>query len=315
MKKSLLLLIVALFCVIAAGQNSTDLRMNPEKNKAYRFRSITEQTILQTVNGNQQTIESKTNYTVSLKMVDATPAFIVTEIRFDTLATTTNTMGKTAIMSSASEGNIQSKETSDIMSYFMNRMTRNPLYAKIDFTGKVTEIVNSKMLADKILKDTSMITLADPVAATLKTQISNMVSDDAFKTIIGMFTHNLPGKPVNTSDIWTVTITTNSGGMSLDITTRYHLDGISGNNANITAESNIRTSANAAPMESGGAKITYDDLKGLSKSTIIINIGTGLLVESDSKTHIAGNLGISMPGMSMQIPMDINSDSKVTSIL
>ncbi len=299
---------------MAVGQNGTALRMNPEKNKAYRFRSVTEQTILQTVNGNQQTIESKTNYTVSLKMVDATPAFIVTEIRFDTLATTTNTMGKTAIMSSASEGNIQSKETSDIMSYFMNRMSKNPLYAKIDFTGKVTEIVNSKMVADKILKDTSLITLADPVAATLKTQISNMVSDDAFKTIIGMFTHNLPGKPVNAGDNWTVTISTNTGGMSLDITTIYHLDGISGNIANISAESNIRTSANAVPMESGGAKITYDDLKGLSKSNLIINIDTGLLVESDSKTRIAGNLGVSMPGMSMQIPMDINSDSKVTSI-
>jgi hypothetical protein len=314
MKKSLSLLIVILFCAISAGQNSANLRMNPEKNKSYSFRSVTEQTILQTVNGNQQTIESKTNYTVSLKMVDSTPAFIVTEVRFDTLATTTNTMGKTVTMSSASEGDIQSKETSDIMSYFMNRMSRNPLYAKIDFTGKVTEIVNSKMVSDKILKDTSLITLADPVAATLKTQVINMVSDDAFKTIIGMFTYNLPGKMVNEGDNWTVTISTNMGGMSLDITTRYNLNGLSGNHANITAESNIRTSANAVPMESGGAKITYDDLKGLSKSTLIIDISTGLAVESVSKTHITGNLGVSMPGMSMQIPMDINSDSRTVSI-
>jgi hypothetical protein len=314
MKKSPLLVIAVLFCTIAVGQNGTNLRMNPEKNKAYRFRSVSEQTILQTVNGNQQTIESKTNYAISLKMVDATPAFIVTEIRLDTIATTTNTMGKTVIMSSASEGNIQSKETSDIMSYFMNRMTRNPLYAKIDFTGKVTKIVNSKMVSDIILKDTSLLTVADPVASALKTQIINMVSDNAFKTLIGMFTHYLPGKLVNAGDNWSVTTSTNAGGMSLDITTKNHLNGISGDNADITAESGIRTSPNAVPMESGGAKITYDDLNGLSKSTIIINTGTGLVVESVSKTHIAGNLGVSMPGMSMQIPMEINSDSKITSI-
>jgi len=304
-----------LICTFANGQTGVNLRINLEKNKVYRLRAASEQTILQTVNGNQQTIESKSNYTVSLKMVDATPAFLVTEVRIDTLATITNTMGKTVSMSSASEGNIQSKETSDIMSYFMNRMSRDPLYVKIDFTGKVTDIVNSKMLSDKILKDTSLITLADPVASALKTQIINMVSDNAFKTIIEMFTYNLPGKSVNTGDNWSVTNSTSAGGMSLDITTSFHLNGISGDKANIVAESNIRASANAVPMESAGAKITYDDLKGLGKSTLTIDIHTGLVVESISKTHITGSLGVTMPGMSMQIPMDINSDSKIVSIL
>lgn len=314
MKRTFLLITGILLSTIAIGQNSANLRLNLEKNKVYRLHSTSEQTIVQTVNGNQQTIESITNYTVSLKMVDATPAFIVTEVRFDTLATKTNTMGKTTSMSSASEGNIQSKETSDIVSYFMNRMSRNPLYAKIDFTGKVTEIVNSKMVSDMILKDTSLITLAEPVASALKTQVTNMAGDDAFKTMIDMFTHNLPGKMVNTGENWSVTTSTKAGGMSLDITTSYKLDGISGNNANIVAESNIRASANAVPMESGGATITYDDLKGLSKSTISIDIRTGLVVESVSKTHIAGNLGVTVPGMSMQIPMDINSNSKIAAI-
>jgi len=313
MKKIRLSIIAILFCAIATGQNGANLRMNLEKNKVYRLQSTTEQTILQTVNSIQQTIESKTNYTVSLKMVDATQSFIVTEVRFDTIATKTNTMGKTMSMSSASEGNVQSKETSDIISFFMNRLSRNPIYAKLDFTGKVTEVVNFKMLSDMILKDTSSITLTGPVASSLKTQVISMVSDNSLKTIIEMFTYNLPGKMVNTGDNWSLTTSSDAGGMSLDITTGFHLNGISGNNADITAESNIRPSVNAAPMESGGAKITYDDLTGLSKSTIIIDIQTGLVVETNSKTHITGNLGVSMPGMNMQIPMDINSETKVTS--
>lgn len=314
MKKIHLSLIAVLFCAVASGQNGANLRMNLEKNKVYRLQSTTEQTILQTVNGIQQTIESKTNYTVSLKMVDAAQSFIVTEVRFDTIATSTNTMGKMMSMSSASEGNVQSKETSDIISFFMNRLSRNPLYAKLDFTGKVTEVMNTKMLSDMILKDTSSITLTGPVAASLKTQVISMVSDTSLKTIIEMFTYNLPGKMVNAGDNWSVLTSTNAGGMSLDITTGYHLNGISGNNADISSESNIRASVNAAPMESGGAKVTYDDLKGLSKSTITIDITTGLVVETNSKTHITGNLGVSMPGMNMQIPMDINSDTKVASI-
>jgi hypothetical protein len=314
MKKILLSCIAILFCVSIMAQNSVSLKMNLEKNKVYRFSSSSEQTITQTVNGNQQTIESKTNNTVSIKMIDATAGFMITEVRFDTLISITNSMGKTISMSSVSEGDIKSKETADIMSFIMNRLSKNALYIKMDFTGKVLEIVNSKMLSDVIMKDTSAITLTGPMASGIKSQIANMVSDKTLKTMVEVFTSFLPGKEVSTGDNWNVTLNTNSGGMTLDIITSYHLDGVNGNAANVTAESNIKAAANAVPMESGGAKITYDDIKGLSKSNMVINISTGLLVENKAKTHIAGNLGVTVPGMSMQIPMDINGESKVIAL-
>jgi hypothetical protein len=314
MKKILLSCIAVLFSFSLMAQNSVNLKMNLEKNKVYRFNSASEQTVTQTVNGNQQTIDSKTNQTVSIKMVDATADFMIAEVRFDTVIYNTNSMGKTVIISSLSEGNIKSAETADVMSCIMNRLSKNALYIKMDFTGKVLEIVNSKMLSDVIMKDTSSITLTGPVASAVKTQIINMVSDNTLKTMVEMFTNYLPGKQVSTGDNWSVTVNTNSGGMTLDIITDYHLDGVNGNAANITAESNIKAADNAAPMVAGGAKITYDDIKGLSKSSMVIDARTGLLVEEKAKTHIAGNLGITAPGMSMQIPMDINGESKVIAL-
>jgi proteasome assembly chaperone (PAC2) family protein len=314
MKKILLSSVAVLFCISLMAQNSVNLKMNLEKNKVYRFSSVSEQTIIQTVNGNQQTIESKTNYAVSLKMVDATADFMITEVHFDTLITNTNSMGKMINISSVSEGDIKSTETADVMSYIMNRMSKNALYIKMDFAGKVLEIVNSKMLSDVIMKDTSSITLTGPVGSGIKSQIKNLISDNSLKTMVEMFTHYLPVKQVSKGDNWNVTVSTNSGGMILDIITDYHFDGLNGNAANITAESNIKAAENAAPMLSGGAKITYDDIKGLSKSSMIIDIRTGLIVEDRSKTHIAGNLGVSGPGYSMQIPMDINGESKVIAL-
>ena len=314
MKKILLSSVAVLFCISLMAQNNVNLKMNLEKNKVYRFSSVSEQTIIQTVNGNQQTIESKTNYAVSLKMVDATADFMVTEVHFDTLITNTNSMGKMVNISSVNEGNIKSTETADVMSYIMNRISKNALYIKMDFAGKVLEIVNSKMLSDVIMKDTSFITLTDPIGSGIKSQIKNLISDNTLKTMVEMFTHYLPGKQVSKGDKWNVTVSTNSGGMILDIITDYHFDGLNGNAANITAESNIKAAENAAPMLSGGAKITYDDIKGLSKSSMIIDIRTGLIVEDRSKTHIAGNLGVSGPGYSMQIPMDINGESKVIAL-
>ena len=196
MKKILLSCVAVLFCISIMAQNSVNLKMNLEKNKVYRFNSASEQTIIQTVNGNQQTIDSKTNNTVSIKMIDATADFMIAEVRFDTLISNTNSMGKTVNMSSASEGNIKSTETADVMSCIMNRLSKNALYIKMDFTGKVLEIVNSKMLSDVIMKDTSSITLTGPMASGVKTQIQNMVSDNTLKTMVEMFTHYLPGKQV-----------------------------------------------------------------------------------------------------------------------
>jgi len=314
MKKILLSCVAVLFCISIMAQNSVNLKMNLEKNKVYRFSSASEQTIIQTVNGNQQTVESKTNNTVSIKMIDATADFMITEVHFDTLKSYTNSMGKTVNMSSVSEGNIKSTETADIMSCIMNRLCKNALYVKMDFAGKVLEIVNSKMLSEVIMKDTSSIALTGLMASAVKAQIINMVSDNTLQTMVEMFTYYLPGKQVSTGENWNVTLRTNSGGMALDIITNYHLDGVNGNAANITAESNIKAAANAGPMIAGGATITYDDLKGLSKSNIVIDIRTGLVVEDKAKTHIAGNLGVSGPGFSMQMPMDITGESKVIAL-
>jgi hypothetical protein len=170
------------------------------------------------------------------------------------------------------------------------------------------------MLSDVIMKDTSSIALTGMMASGVKKQIAGMISDKTLKTTIEMFTHHLPGKQVAKGDSWDVNVTTNSGGMSLDINTKYHLDAVTGNAADLTVESEIKASANADPILSGGAKVTYDDLKGLSKSTMSIDIRTGLIIEEKAKTHIAGNLSISGPGFSMTMPMDINGESNVIAI-
>ncbi|MBP1666511.1 MAG: hypothetical protein H6Q23_1371 [Bacteroidetes bacterium] len=314
MKKILLSTIAVLFMHPVMAQQTANLKLNLEKNKLYRFKSVSEQTITQTVSGNNQTVVTKVDYALSLKMLDVTPEFMVTEVHFDTLITNTNTMGKATLISSAVEGDIKSSETGDIMSCIMNRLSSNALYVKINFTGKPVEIVNAKMLSDMVLRDTASITLAEPLAKAIKTQIAGVVSDNNLKTMIGGFTWHLPEKEVSVNDEWVINEQVNSGGMLLAITTTYHLDKINGNNANITVESGIKAVENAAPIQSGGATVTYDNLTGMSKSNLVVDTRTGLVIEDKAKTHISGNLGISGPGFSMEIPMDINGESKVTAL-
>jgi hypothetical protein len=289
------------------AQNSANLKLNPEKNMSYRFKSVSEQTISQTVNGIQQNTAVTSNSCMTLKIVDATPDFCIAEVRFDTINTLTNAMGVNTHINSANEGDIKSSSMSDVLSCIMNRLSKNPMYIKMDYSGKVTELVNARMLSDIILKDTGAIT--GPTAPATKMQIRNMVSDKSLMAMVESFTHNLPGRQVTVGEKWDVSSTSSPGGMSLDITTNYVLNNIKGNAADITAESNIKASENASPLEYSGARITYGDLKGISKSNLILDVNTGLLLESKAKTHITGNLDVSAQGMELQIPMEINSES------
>lgn len=314
MKKIVFSLIIILFSVVSNAQGTANLRLNLEKNRVYRFRSASEQTVIQTINGVQQTTESKVTYSMSVKMVDATPEFMVTEVRFDTLLTTTNTMGKLIAISSVKEGDIKSSESADVLSCIMNRLSKTALYVKIDYSGKPVEIVNAGILPQLVLKDTASITLQGPTGQAVKKQAAETVSDKNLKTMIAMFTHYLPGGEVSKGDHWTIIQQLTSGGMMLDIVTTYRLDGLEGDKASITAESSIKASDNAVPIESGGATVTYGDIKGMSRANMTVDSRTGLRIEENGKTHISGNLGISAAGFSMQMPMDINGETKITVI-
>jgi len=94
MKNLLFTVIAMLLTMSVQAQNGVTLKMNLEKNKVYQLRSVSDQTVTQTINGGQQTTESHVSYIMSLKMVDATPDFMITEIRFDTLITNTKCDGE-----------------------------------------------------------------------------------------------------------------------------------------------------------------------------------------------------------------------------
>lgn len=309
--KKLLLTWIAIAAVIALPAQ-TNLKLNPEKNRIYRFKSVSEQNVSQTVNGMEQTTNSTSTTFFSLKMLDATADFMIMEVRFDTIISKSNAMGKVVNISSANEGNMASEEAADVMSAVMNRLCKNPLFVKMEVTGKVIEIVNYAMLSQMILKDTSLITGA--AAPMLKTQVKNTVDPNALKPMIETFTFNLPGKEVGNGDKWELSSPINAGGMDLEVKSNYVLENLNGNDAGISTESSIKPALNAKPLNYSGANITYDNLSGLGKSQMVIDTRTGLVKSANSKMNITGDLNISVQGMNMQIPMIIDSQSNVMAL-
>lgn len=312
MKKILFPLAAILMGFSVIAQTGTTLKLNLEKNKVYRLKSSAEQTISQTMNGVPQNTNVTSNSVVSIKMMDASADFLVAEFRFDTLITVTNAMGNVVNINSANEGDIKSTESGEVMTVIMNRLSKNPLYVKMDYTGQIIELVNAKMLSDILLKDTALIT--GESAPVIKMQIVNQTSKKALISMAEAFTHNLPGKSVTTGDKWDITENMNAGGMSLDIISSYNLEGLKDNAANLTADMTIQASPNAEPLSYGPAKVSYDELKGMGKSEVVLDTRTGLLTQSTSKTHLAGNLNISVQGMNIQMPMEMDGTSKIISL-
>jgi hypothetical protein len=312
MRTLILSFIFVLGGISAMAQNKADLKLNLEKNKTYRFSSVSSQNISQTVNGVLQNTTVHSNSFSSIKMMDARPEFMIAEIRFDTLVIRTNAMGVNSVYNSKLEGNLKSTEMSDVMTCILNRLSKNGIYAKMTYAGKVTEIVNAKMLSDIILKDTNTIT--GQAAPVMKVQIANMVSNEALITMIEAFTGYLPGKQVSSGVKWENLQYTNSGGMSFDVSTTYAVNAISEKGIGIAGESNIKASENAKPLEYGPAKITYGEVTGLSRSNLLVDANTGLLIESSEKSHITGNLGVAVQGMNLQIPMEMESQSEIKAL-
>lgn len=312
MKKAILvsLLTMAGFSIMA--QDAVDLRLNLEKNKAYRFRSTSVQNITQTINGVQQTSTVNTRNVSSIRVMDVKPEFLVAEIRFDTMITTTNTMGKLVTMNSANNGNIASGEMAEVMSCILNRLSKNPLYAKISYSGKVLEIVNAKMLSEIILKDTAQITGA--TASALKTQAAGNADPKTLISMVEMVTGELPGNPVKKGETWTSTNSINSGGMSLDIVTTYELGQAGESVTGVIAESDIHPSPNAVPIKASGATVDYQNLRGTGKSNIELDRQTGLTLKSSTKTHITGTLQVSAQGFNIQMPMEVDGESSTVAI-
>jgi hypothetical protein len=312
MKKIVLPCIIVLFSISLMAQNAANLKLKLEKNKVYRLKSISEQTISQTVNGIQQNTNVKSISTVSIKMLDATAEFFIADIRFDTMITNTNTMGKLVNYNSTLEGNIKSGEMAEVMSCIMNRLSKNALFVKMDYAGKVIEIVNLKMLSEIITKDTGSI--SGTMAAMIKMQVKSTVNEKSLKTMVEILTNNLPDTKNTTGNKWNNNMCMNTGGMSLDVATSYNMTETKGNEAKLSAESNIQASANAEPIDYGPTKVTYNDMKGLGESDMVLDMKTGLLINSSTKTHISGNLNITAPGMNMQMPMEIEGESKVIAL-
>lgn len=297
-------LLIAFFSLSLFAQKPIELRLKPEKNKVYRLKSVSTQNIQ--INNGQITTMVKSNSSISFKAMEVTPDFVMAEIRFDTIISNVQAPGMTLDISSNNPGSLSSDNIGDIMSVFMNRLSKNPVYVKLSPIGTVMEIVNQKMLSDIVLQN--LDSLKSPMGSMIKPRIKSMVDVKTIRAMIEPFTAILPGKAVAAGDTWTVNLTVDSEGMGFLYKNSFKLNGISNNVANVSCDSWVEP-LGTGPVNMNGASVSYD-VKGPGKSTMSIDINSGLLTNSSSTQTLQGNINAN----GTQMPAQIDATTQVSGI-
>lgn len=306
MKKITLLISLLLLALLSFSQ-ALVIKLNPELNKTYRFKTISNQTLNQTMGNNEINTYIHTTYTTSLKIIEKTNDFFVCEVKFDSMLVSTKNITMSVEINSNNPGNIKSNNISDVLSAIINKYCNTPLFLKINDKGIILEIVNYDVFKNIILKDIDSINPS--IQPQVKMQVLTMVEEKQIKNNIEPLFSYIPEKQINKNESWKKVLNTENNGIKLTSENTYKISNIENKNLILTVEANISSSSDNITFLQGN-KVQYD-LKGISKGNIKVDGSNGFIIEQSIKSSIEGNINVEYGGNNMNIPMRISGDTKI----
>jgi hypothetical protein len=301
------LLLLSSFSLIA--QDAVNLKFNFKTGNKYKVKTTSEQSIATSMNGMQQTMSTSNISYMSLVPLALGQKSISCDITFDSIQTSTS--GAMSIkINSNKPGDIKSSNMNDVMNEITSRLCKSHFKVILSYDGKVIAINNIKEVNDAVTK--GLDSLTGQFAPMIKMQANMMISETTIKGMIEANTAYLPSKPVKIGDPWNTQYVQSAGGVGFTVATNYKLDSKNGEIAEISGNATLEP-AGTAPMEINGGKMSYD-VRGLSVGNLKVNTTTGWIITNNSKSHMKGNMNISMNGNEMSIPVEIDSKSEAIAI-
>ena len=275
--KTLVSTVVALLVAGTMLAQTANLKFNLDKNKTYRVKTTTEQTTSYSGGGMQQTSNINLSMFISLKPVSFSSDNFSAEVRFDTMNFSLTMPTMKLEISSAKEGNIKSPDIATAMGCLYHRLCSNTFSVKMSYSGNVMEISNYQTIADNILQGIDSL---QGQAQMMQQQAKGMFTEPALRGMIEAVTAYLPGKEVKEGDKWVSVVNQVGMGATMQTTNNLKLKKISGKQAEITGDATIEPT--------GGAQ---SDIRGVSKSSLTIDIQSGWIIKGSSKQHSQGTMG------------------------
>lgn len=275
--------------------------LNLVKGNTYYLTSNASSTIIQTVSGQQSTVNLSFSFNMAFKVLNLTDSVYNMEVSYNWL------IMKMDLAENSIDLDSKKNDPQDLPSTMLAAMMNKPFNLEMTRTGRIKSVTNIEKMINSALQN---IPGADSVKkAQFIAQFMQSFGPNAFKGSVEMGTAIFPATPVAKGESWTV----NTKLMSPTQTTvsvNYQLADVIANTCFIHGDGTLITDAGATPVSINNITVKYN-LKGSVISDIRIDKTTGWINSSKLKQVMMGDMQFadspSLPG-GMTVPISFNTD-------
>ncbi len=280
------------------------LRFNPEPDTLYRQRFSSSQKISQTMMG--QTIETKNRLVMDThsRVLTRTPeGNFVLETTFDRVRVDMDAMGVSLSIDTDNPATGKNPMLGDLF----GAMTGQKITVTMNDLGEVQSFSGIEEMMREMMEGTD----ADPATMAMMQQVVEaQANPEVLKEAMGFDQMVFPQNPVNVGDSWTHTRTAGAPfPMTQQVT--YTLKSVGAESYIVEARLNLATEGGATHKVAGTEASM--DLTGETVSTMRMDRLSGMLMDMEGTSTIAGTVKVEAGTQPMEIPMEIRQTFEVVS--
>jgi hypothetical protein len=298
MKTFLFSLFLSLMSVSLMAQTTAKLQLNLEKGKTYTIKSVTKQTLQQSVSGQSYNINITANRVISFKMLGRESDVLELEVRFDTTITTL----KSAMFNKETNAAKPSKEPAERL---LNKMSLMPLKVKLSNSGKFVSLSNYAEYKSFVMQVVDSLPAAKQDEG--KKAAESLLKESSLRSYVEPLFAHLSDKALNVNDSWESTYVTNSNDMSILFFNTYVLKGVDAGIAHVTGTTEMESMASTNPA------IKFDQpIKGTATLEGNVDLKTGLMRTLSEKSQMQGVLTANSNGTEMKVELKVDGQTDNT---
>lgn len=270
------------------AQQSVLLKMNLKKGTSYLFSTNIDQLVNQEVMGNKMDIKQQTQVDYRYEVLENDAQEMKIKCTYQNMSIHMETPQGASHFDSRREENAEGPLKP------VGNMVGKSFFMYLNPEGEVTKVEGMEDILNSIGGD-----------ASTQQMLKQQFSDSAFMNMMNVSLNIYPNKEIQPNESWQKDFKMPMAGMmEMDLQNRYTLTSLTGEQAEIAVQSDIKLS----PLSGSPLGAMEFNLTGTQTGAIQVDTSSGLI--NTSKIHQKINGDISAQGM--KIPMRITSDITLT---
>lgn len=292
-------LIITIACKGEEQGEKLSLRLNPQEGEIYQVRVITDQKIVQTIEGEEQEISQLVGigYSWAVDQVDPEGGFTA-QVTYDWIRFAQDgPLGKIDYDSDVHTGPIPELA----VGYAAVHGTGFSL--QVSSAGDIQEIIGVDEMLDQMLDNLDLPD--DASSAQIEQNLERQFGEAALKENMATLVAIYPQHPVAVGDSWSKTMII-SLGFPMILENRWTLVGRENGVASIEVRTSVKPNPDAAPLQMGPVTLEYE-LSGTQQGTMELDERTGWTLSANLTQALSGKIT-----MNDEMSWPISSDSTIT---